>query len=94
MTTQEQAYQSNTFDSNLYGLTKGFLEWWDDASCRTTEEGKAVNWFSNSALQVQNAKMICAVCPVREDCLQYAIDNDLRFWVLGGLDEDERKALR
>jgi WhiB family redox-sensing transcriptional regulator len=36
------------------------------------------------------ARAICARCPVRIDCLQYAIDVDARFGMFGGLTEWER----
>src|SRR5690606_41129196 len=40
------------------------------------------------------AKKLCAACPVREACLQAALDNDERFGVWGGMTEDERAELR
>ena len=40
------------------------------------------------------AKAICARCPVRLDCLDYALDIDQTYGVWGGLNEDERRALR
>jgi hypothetical protein len=39
------------------------------------------------------AKKICARCPVRQDCLAYALDADERFGIWGGLDPDERRNL-
>jgi WhiB family redox-sensing transcriptional regulator len=38
-------------------------------------------------------KAICAGCPVRLDCLDYALERDERFGIWGGLNEDERRAL-
>lgn len=40
------------------------------------------------------ARRICARCPVREQCLAYALDADERFGIWGGLDENERRRLR
>jgi len=43
--------------------------------------------------RVEEAKTICGTCTVREQCLQFAIDNDERDGVWGGLTAKERKAL-
>lgn len=40
------------------------------------------------------ARRICASCPVRENCLAYAIIVDEPFGIWGGLDHDERQTLR
>lgn len=44
--------------------------------------------------QVAAAKAICAVCPARTACLDYAIETRQEYGVWGGLDEDERRALK
>jgi hypothetical protein len=40
------------------------------------------------------ARQICARCPVREDCLNFAIANNERYGIWGGLDPGERDSLR
>jgi WhiB family redox-sensing transcriptional regulator len=39
-------------------------------------------------------KKICATCPVTEQCLEFAMENDERFGVWGGKTERERRKLR
>ncbi len=39
------------------------------------------------------AKAICAVCPVKAPCLQYALEIREPHGIWGGLNELERKAL-
>ena len=39
------------------------------------------------------ARKICAACPVRRDCLEYAMEAD-EFGVWGGLDQQERRNLK
>jgi WhiB family redox-sensing transcriptional regulator len=53
-------------------------------------------WFppNRRAPQVTEAKKACAECPVQLACLEFALANDERFGIWGGLDEDERDALR
>jgi len=37
------------------------------------------------------AKLVCASCPVRDQCLDHAIAVDERYGVWGGLTHDERR---
>jgi WhiB family redox-sensing transcriptional regulator len=39
------------------------------------------------------ARRVCANCPVRIDCLEYAVDAD-EFGIWGGLDQEQRRSLR
>lgn len=39
------------------------------------------------------ARQVCANCPVRVDCLEYAIAAD-EWGIWGGLDREQRRALR
>lgn len=41
----------------------------------------------------EEAKAVCAACPVRAECLQHAIDREEAFGVWGGLDPSERRLL-
>lgn len=43
---------------------------------------------------VERAKAVCAVCPVIEDCLEYALETNQRAGIWGGTSEQERKSLR
>jgi len=38
----------------------------------------------------EETKKICWSCPVRETCLEYALENDLKYGVWGGLTPKER----
>lgn len=42
----------------------------------------------------KHAKRVCARCPVRVECLNWALEHDERFGIWGGLSERERTKLR
>lgn len=66
--------------------------WMDDALCRQVDCGDI--WFVDKGESTKPAKRVCALCPVAAECLQYALDNDERFGVFGGLSERERRRLK
>ena len=51
-------------------------------------------WFSVGALEHKKAKTICRQCPVRSDCLAYAMDAPVDHGIWGGLTERERRRYR
>lgn len=67
----------------------GAVDWWGEAACRWEEVGTEL-FFSTIA--ENEAKKICAGCPVREPCLRYALEHRQNEGVWGGLSADERLA--
>lgn len=51
-------------------------------------------FFPEKGGSVREPKLLCAVCPVRQECLDWALANDVRHGVWGGLSERERRRLR
>ncbi|WP_320782972.1 WhiB family transcriptional regulator [Streptomyces sp. CRN 30] len=51
-------------------------------------------FFPEPGSSVREAKRICGMCEMRPACLEYALANDERFGVWGGLSEKERHLLR
>jgi WhiB family redox-sensing transcriptional regulator len=47
-----------------------------------------------SAIQIQEAKRVCARCPVAQECLQDALDHNDAFGVWGGHTELERSRIK
>jgi WhiB family redox-sensing transcriptional regulator len=43
---------------------------------------------------IAKAKAVCADCPVRLPCLQFALVSNQEYGVWGGYDEEERRGLR
>jgi WhiB family transcriptional regulator, redox-sensing transcriptional regulator len=44
--------------------------------------------------QIADAKEVCLRCPVRTECLDWALDTAQDAGVWGGLDEEERRGIR
>jgi WhiB family redox-sensing transcriptional regulator len=65
--------------------------WRELAACRGT--GLEV-FFPGRGESAGPARQVCAGCPVRQPCLDYAITNRIAYGVWGGLTERERRALR
>jgi WhiB family redox-sensing transcriptional regulator len=72
-------------------ITAPDLDWQQEALCAQTG---ADFFFPEPGSSVREAKRICGMCPIRSVCLEYALDNDERFGVWGGLSEKERLELR
>lgn len=66
-------------------------EWRLDAACRDLDTAV---FFPDTDEAVAVAKAVCATCPVREACLQFALVTRQDDGVWGGLDENERRRLR
>lgn len=64
--------------------------WTGDALCAQVATEM---FFPEKGGSTKDAKRICGDCPVREACLEYALENGERFGIWGGLSERERRAL-
>lgn len=51
-------------------------------------------WFPERGGSTTEAKKVCQGCPVKDECLEWAISNDERFGVWGGVSERERRVLK
>jgi WhiB family redox-sensing transcriptional regulator len=67
------------------------LSWQEGALCAQTG---ADFFFPAPGASTREAKRLCGACDGREACLAYALTNDERFGVWGGLSEKERQQLR
>jgi WhiB family redox-sensing transcriptional regulator len=67
------------------------MAWTGRAACRTeTPDLFFPIGGSTPAGDVATAKAICARCPVRRDCLDYALATRQRHGIWGGMTEDDR----
>ncbi|HEX7166093.1 MAG TPA: WhiB family transcriptional regulator [Acidimicrobiales bacterium] len=50
-------------------------------------------FFPSDGVGVEVARRICATCPVKEPCLEYALRNRIDHGVWGGTSERERRRI-
>lgn len=67
------------------------LGWHERALCAQTDPEA---FFPEKGGSTREAKRVCGSCDVRVDCLEYALENDERFGIWGGLSERERRRLK
>ena len=75
------------------------MSWRERAACRRPGVDPDA-FYPDKGGSTRTAKAICNggrdrhACPVKAQCLDYALDNDERFGIWGGLSERERRRLR
>ena len=71
-------------------------DWRDKAECLTEDPErffpKARTPYVLAEL-IDEAKTVCARCPVAAECLEFAISTGQDYGIFGGLDEKERRKL-
>lgn len=73
------------------GDDEGILGWQERALCAQTDPE---SFFPEKGGSTREAKAVCQSCEVRSECLDYALANDERFGIWGGLSERERRKLK
>jgi WhiB family redox-sensing transcriptional regulator len=67
------------------------LPWASQARCLQAEPD---TFFPEKGGSTREAKRICTTCEVRDLCLEYALANDERFGIWGGMSERERRKVK
>ena len=65
--------------------------WRYRAACRGAD---LQTFFPGRGQSAEPARQICAGCPVRQPCLDYALSHAITHGIWGGLTERDRRALR
>lgn len=66
------------------------LSWQADSLCAQTDPEA---FFPEKGGSTRDAKKICSQCEVKAKCLDYALENEERFGIWGGMSERERRKL-
>jgi WhiB family transcriptional regulator, redox-sensing transcriptional regulator len=101
-TFEPGSFGAATFGTDSFGsesFTAGTLGgdaaeepgWQEQALCAQTDPEA---FFPEKGGSTREAKRICSGCEVRAECLEYALANDERFGIWGGLSERERRRIR
>lgn len=67
-------------------------EWADQAVCRTVPDPD--QFFPERGASTKAAKALCAACPLKQKCLDHAVEQPEIFGIWGGTSERERRVLR
>jgi WhiB family redox-sensing transcriptional regulator len=72
------------------------MTWQDHAACLPLDPELffPIGTTGAAVPQIEQAKRICAQCPVMAECLEFALSSRQDYGVWGGLTEDERRSLR
>lgn len=78
------------------GSVRPDVSWTDLAACRHEDPELffPISTKGPGRAQTEEAKAVCARCPVRQECLEYALATHQEAGIWGGLTEDELRALR
>lgn len=68
----------------------GTMSWRDRGRCRGADPEIFYPDYDDEGLE---AKAVCASCPVRETCLEHALNARERLGVWGGYTEKERRRM-
>jgi WhiB family redox-sensing transcriptional regulator len=66
-------------------------DWIDKGLCRGADPDL---FYPERGESTREAKSVCAICPVKRECLEYGVSNVEKFGIWGGASERERRAIR
>ncbi|MGY4923644.1 WhiB family transcriptional regulator [Streptomyces sp. 900105755] len=72
------------------------MSWRERAACQDVDPDLffPIGTAGLTLVQIDEAKAVCTRCPVRERCLQWALDVGQVEGIWGGTTESERRAMR
>lgn len=72
------------------------MDWRHRAACSDEDPELffPIGTSGSALLQIEEAKAVCRRCPVMGECLQWALESGQEAGVWGGLNEDERRAMK
>ena len=85
-----------TILASSLALANADYSWRTRAICRDTDPDLffPVGTTGQALVQIARAKEVCDECPVKLECLEYALETNQDSGIWGGLSEEERRAIR
>ncbi len=82
--------------TSLRSATWNSEEWRELGSCRALDTALffPIGQTGDAEVKIARAKKVCVTCPVRQQCLEFAITTNQEYGVWGGHDEEERRVIR
>ena len=68
-----------------------YQTWQEQGNCLGVDTNL---FFPERGASIREAKGVCRSCVVQPDCLEYALNNGIKFGIWGGLSELERGRIR
>lgn len=68
----------------MFGLTTWAGDAYRDLPCQTVPRSDIDLWFSKRIADVTRAKELCSRCPVKQDCLDGALNRQEEWGIWGG----------
>ena len=77
---------------NSFHLEDTDMTWQDDAYCRDT----GIDFFPETGFngKALPAMQLCETCPVKERCLEFAMNNNINWGIWGGKTAPNRRSLK
>jgi WhiB family transcriptional regulator, redox-sensing transcriptional regulator len=74
--------------------TGSATNWRSSAACRSADPDLFFPGSSAAQKQIARAKVICAECRVRRECLEFAVTRDQNYGIWGGTTPEDRQRAR
>ncbi|MDO5024978.1 MAG: WhiB family transcriptional regulator [Trueperella sp.] len=81
---------SGIFDLGYEKQFTAGRSWMEDALCAQTDPDI---FYPEKGGSTAPATSICKNCSVRAECLEYAVSNDIRHGIWGGMSDNDRKRM-
>lgn len=88
-----QPFDSGNAKCKGADLRLWFPDFVDDSNDDVFDDGTVYESYGDTTPYYEEAREICNLCIIRESCLDYAMENRIRYGMFGGLTPIERRRI-